>query len=239
MYRLICLLLLCLPTTVLAAELPTAGVVAQVARDGRIVLQQGDSLYLIGCHPLTLAKRSPQHPLVSYLREALLGKQVTLTYDQRERDHRGVLLAYVWLRGTLVNVQAVQHGLVRALLFPPNTHFTQQLLAAEKVAEQQAVGLWEEHTLQGQLVRLRYRAYPEAQHISEHPGLRTSTGQVFALWKEQGPQYGVSGWEKRLGTHVTVKGRIAYGKFLQAPPPPYLVIQSMQGLTLLPTTETP
>jgi micrococcal nuclease len=80
----------------------------------------------------------------AYTAEHLLGRTVALERDVETRDRYGRLLAYVWLEGTLFNVELVRDGWARTLTVPPNVRHVDELVAAQREARAARRGLWGE-----------------------------------------------------------------------------------------------
>lgn len=76
--------------------------------------------------------------------DALLppGEPVLLALDVERRDRFGRLLAHVWSRATWVNAQMLRDGYAQVVTFPPNTAFDTEVLAAQRQAREDEVGLW-------------------------------------------------------------------------------------------------
>jgi micrococcal nuclease len=72
------------------------------------------------------------------------GKRVRLEYDQLRYDHYGRLLAYVFLAdGTFVNAEMLRQGLAHVYLHPPNFHYRETLVAAQRQAIEARLGVWQ------------------------------------------------------------------------------------------------
>src|SRR5262249_27610607 len=77
------------------------------------------------------------------LNRALLGsRRLRLAFDPERRDRYGRLLAYVWLGGTMINVEIVRHGFARVLTIPPNVRYERWFTTAEAEARAASRGLW-------------------------------------------------------------------------------------------------
>ncbi|GAA2552128.1 micrococcal nuclease [Neomicrococcus aestuarii] len=82
------------------------------------------------------------------------GDEIGLEYDVERLDRYGRTLAGVYESGTLVNADIAAMGLGVAVLFEPNRRFYQEVLEAQKKAEDQGAGLFNpaiDCTLPGQL----------------------------------------------------------------------------------------
>jgi micrococcal nuclease len=69
-------------------------------------------------------------------------RRVRLEADVEARDRYGRLLAYVWLGGTMVNLEMVRRGYARALTIPPNLRYARWFIGAEAEARAAGRGLW-------------------------------------------------------------------------------------------------
>ncbi len=80
------------------------------------------------------------------LNEALvIGSDIRLEFDLKERDSKGRLLVYVFTPDArLVNAEIVRSGLAKVLIVPPNDKYREELLQAEKEARENKRGLWSE-----------------------------------------------------------------------------------------------
>lgn len=70
------------------------------------------------------------------------GRRVRLVFGVERRDVYGRLLAYVHLRGRLVNAMLVHRGLARSLTIPPNDRLAPRFRRLELGAARAGRGLW-------------------------------------------------------------------------------------------------
>jgi micrococcal nuclease len=70
------------------------------------------------------------------------GKAVRLERDVSETDRYGRLLRYVWVGGTMVNVELVRRGLAEAKAYPPDTRYQPLLDAAQFEARVAGRRMW-------------------------------------------------------------------------------------------------
>lgn len=78
-----------------------------------------------------------------YAKETLLNKGVELYIDVSERDKYGRLLVYLHVDGIDFNKSLIEKGLARvAYVWAPNTSRADEYFAAQKVAQNKAVGIW-------------------------------------------------------------------------------------------------
>jgi micrococcal nuclease len=75
-------------------------------------------------------------------RELVQGKVVNLEKDTSETDRYGRLLRYVWVDGTMVNIELVRRGLAKAKEYPPDTKYQSLLETAELEARLARRGMW-------------------------------------------------------------------------------------------------
>ena len=79
------------------------------------------------------------------------GQTVVLERDVSDVDQYGRLLRYAWLRDgegqgdgwLLVNLELVRQGYAGVVTFPPDVRWIDELRAAERVARDAGIGLWE------------------------------------------------------------------------------------------------
>ncbi len=72
-----------------------------------------------------------------------VGSRVWLVPDRERTDQYGRYLLYAWTdNGTFVNQQIIEAGFGKAVLYPPNDAYIEQLRAAEKTAKSAKRGVW-------------------------------------------------------------------------------------------------
>lgn len=77
------------------------------------------------------------------LKRMIAGKTVRLEFDRQRHDMYGRLLAQVYLRdGTWVNGEMVRRGYAHVYTFTPNLRWAPRLLALERPARRQHLGIW-------------------------------------------------------------------------------------------------
>lgn len=76
------------------------------------------------------------------MEELVLLKNITLERDRENEDQYGRLLRYVYVNGTMVNLQMVQEGLAVAYIYEPNEKYRSQFAAAEQIARQENGCVW-------------------------------------------------------------------------------------------------
>jgi micrococcal nuclease len=132
---------------------PTAGALALVTRvvDGDTVeVQLGgreeDVRYIGVDTPESVAPGQPVecygNDASEFNRNLVEGERVRLEYGAERRDVYGRLLAYVYLRGDLVNAELLQRGYARTLAIAPNTDRAELFDRIEQRAANAGRGLW-------------------------------------------------------------------------------------------------
>ncbi|MBL1319456.1 MAG: thermonuclease family protein [Methylophaga sp.] len=122
--------------------------VAYVYDGDTIKLENGEKIRLLGIDTPEVAshyrKATPGGNVAKkWLTKRLEGADVYLEYDQEKRDKYKRVLAHVFLKnGEHINVTLVKEGLAIVNLFPPNLRYKNELLAAQKTAQQQHLGMW-------------------------------------------------------------------------------------------------
>jgi uncharacterized protein (TIGR02246 family) len=71
-----------------------------------------------------------------------VGIDVQLELDVGARDRSGRLLAYVWVRNTMINWRMVRDGWAVLLTYPPNVQYVDWFTEAERRARDEKRGLW-------------------------------------------------------------------------------------------------
>ncbi len=108
----------------------------------------GEKIRLLGINaPEIRHDREPGEPLGERARSALeamiAGRTVRLRLDADRRDDYGRTLAQVYRKnGQWVNAALVRRGLAHVYTFAPNFRWTPALLAAEKRARREHLGIW-------------------------------------------------------------------------------------------------
>lgn len=117
--------------------------------DGDTVIVQPDRrIRLLGINaPEVSHHQTPAEPggeaARHWLRQRLDKQQITLEYDQQQRDRYQRELAYLFNNDRLVNAELLAEGLAVLTLRPPNLRYDKQLIAAQEKAETQQKGLWQ------------------------------------------------------------------------------------------------
>lgn len=101
----------------------------------------GDKVRLIGIDAPE-RNQSGYSEAKKWLSEVIEEKEVGLEKGSERTDVYGRLLRYVYLNGTLVNLEMVRKGYARVNIIPPNTKYKSRLLTAEQNARTQGRGIW-------------------------------------------------------------------------------------------------
>ncbi|MCP4935860.1 MAG: thermonuclease family protein [bacterium] len=162
-------------TPLCKAKHQRTALVTKVFKDGILQLQSGELVRLMGVMPVkqfdqptsSVAKKLNAIGVqaVELLQREVVGKRVELHQSGRVHDRYDRLLAHVyshdgkWIQGLLL-----QAGLARSFSYRNNRICMPQMLALEKTARHQRIGLWRYQTFQPQpaarqkqLLRRRYR----------------------------------------------------------------------------------
>lgn len=91
----------------------------------------------------------PRKPVQCFAKEAsqknkelVEGKTVGLEKDISEKDKYGRILRYIYLDGVFINELLVKEGYASSYSYPPDIKYQNLLLAAERQARQNNLGLW-------------------------------------------------------------------------------------------------
>ena len=123
--------------------------VAYVLDGDTIVLSDGRHVRYIGVNAPEIAHENrPAQPFskaaAAFNHDRVANTMVTLETDHEKFDHYGRTLAYVFLKdGTFVNESMVRQGLAFCLSFPKSSRFENRLLAAQRQAMADGLGLWQ------------------------------------------------------------------------------------------------
>ncbi|MDD5036925.1 MAG: thermonuclease family protein [Methylococcaceae bacterium] len=112
-----------------------------------ITLEGGEKVRLLGINTPEIGGRKPLEAggleARDWLREKIAGRRVRLEPGTESRDQYGRLLAHIFTEdGIHINLELVEQGLATTDIFPPNLKYVDELVAAERRAEQKKRGLW-------------------------------------------------------------------------------------------------
>jgi micrococcal nuclease len=93
--------------------------------------------------------KHPRKPVEAFGKEAntftqqlVEGKEVQLEYDVQRKDKYGRTLAYVYVRGQMLNAELVRQGYAQVATFPPNVKYQEVFLKLQREAREAKRGLW-------------------------------------------------------------------------------------------------
>ena len=110
----------------------------------------------------------------AWLIDKLQHAKVRLEFDVEKTDKYGRTLAYLFTENKEhINLSLVKAGLATISIYPPNLRYVDELVAAEKKAEQEKLGIWQ---------RPEYAAIPVG-NLTEagHSGWTRLAGKVAAI----------------------------------------------------------
>lgn len=109
----------------------------------------GDTVELSGGRRVRyIGINTPEHGQPFYTeaaqanRELVAGKTVQLEFDVDTFDKYGRTLAYVWVNGTMANLEIVRQGYANTFTVPPNIRYQAEFRHAEQEAREAGRGLW-------------------------------------------------------------------------------------------------
>jgi len=117
--------------------------------DGDTVqLEDGRKIRFLGINTPEIQHRDKQaeaggQEAKAWLFAKLRNQRVRLELDAEKTDKYGRTLAYLFTeKNELINLSLVKQGLASISIYPPNLLYVNELIAAEKQAEQDKLGLW-------------------------------------------------------------------------------------------------
>ncbi len=139
------LLILLLPAISVFAR---DSVVRKIIDGNTVQLESGEIIRYIGvAAPVINKKEGPEfyaRQAVSFNKKLVFMKKVRLEFDAKRKDEAGNMLAYVFVKKTLVNAELIRNGCARAEVTPPNLRYKDLLLNAQKRAMAEDKGIWAE-----------------------------------------------------------------------------------------------
>jgi micrococcal nuclease len=80
-----------------------------------------------------------------YLRNLVLGKEVTIEYDLEKTDKYGRLLCYIFLNQVLINEEILKNGFAKTLFIPidKKLKYRNLFIKTESIAKEKKIGIWE------------------------------------------------------------------------------------------------
>ncbi len=123
-------------------------VVRKIIDGNTVQLETGEIVKYIGvAAPEMNKKEGPEfyaRQAVNYNKKLVFMKKVRLEFDAKRKDEKGNMLAYVFVKKTLVNAELIRNGCARAEVQPPNLRYKDALLDAQKKAMSEDKGIWAE-----------------------------------------------------------------------------------------------
>ncbi len=124
-------------------------VVKKIIDGNTIELDSGEIVKYIGTQAPELNRKEGGSEF--YAKEAarfnkklVFMKKVRLEFDEQKKDPQGRILAYVYVKKTLINTELIKNGCAKAHIVEPNTKYKEVLLGAEKKAIDADKGIWQE-----------------------------------------------------------------------------------------------
>lgn len=130
---------------------PTQGVVTNVVDGDTVdITAAGETVRLrylnIDAPELNSSTSEPAECLAQEAKEMnealVLGREVTIEYDQECEDRYDRLLGFVYRGERMVNLIMVERGYGQVLLIEPNLSLATEFQALESLAKEQKAGLW-------------------------------------------------------------------------------------------------
>jgi micrococcal nuclease len=110
-------------------------------------IEGGQKIRYIGID--TPESKHPSKPIQCFSKEAternrqlVEGKQIQIEKDVNETDRYGRLLRYVYIDDEMINQKLVAEGFAKASAYPPDVKYQELFNEAQRLAEQQSLGLW-------------------------------------------------------------------------------------------------
>jgi micrococcal nuclease len=121
--------------------------VTRVVDGDTIEIEGGERVRYIGIDtPETVDPRKPVQcfgvEASNKNKELVGGKTVRLEKDTTDRDKYKRLLRYVYAGDTFINLELVRQGFAYSYSYPPDIKYQEQIVAAQKEAENSKNGLW-------------------------------------------------------------------------------------------------
>jgi micrococcal nuclease len=121
--------------------------VTRVIDGDTIEIEGGQKIRYIGID--TPESKHPSKPIQCFSKEAternrqlVEGKQIQIEKDVNETDRYGRLLRYVYIDDEMINQKLVAEGFAKASAYPPDVKYQELFNEAQRLAEQQSLGLW-------------------------------------------------------------------------------------------------
>jgi endonuclease YncB( thermonuclease family) len=116
--------------------------VTEVIDGDTVIVSGGERIRLLGIN-------APEEGMYFYSESAdvlemmLMDKDLRLEKDISDRDIYGRSLRYIFMDDLFVNLEMVKRGFANAYTYPPDVKYAEDILAAERYARENNLGLWE------------------------------------------------------------------------------------------------
>lgn len=137
-------------TPVLTLPTNETSLVTRIIDGDTFQIETKQKVRLIGIDTPELNKANARDPecfgvqAAQQLSNLILNKKVRMEKDISETDRFGRLLRYVYLDNTFINQRLVDSGYAFASTYPPDIKFKDTLSLAQKTAQENKLGLWNE-----------------------------------------------------------------------------------------------
>jgi len=172
--------------------------VSEVIDGDTVILSNGDRIRFLGIN-------TPENGMYFYieskevLEAMILGEDVALEKDISDYDLYGRKLRYVFLNDIFVNLEMVKRGFANIYTYPPDVKYAEDILAAERYARENNLGLWELSEFDDIYIEIFYDA----------PGNDNENinGEYIVLENTGSSILNMAGWTiKDSGTNIYVFG---------------------------------
>ncbi len=115
--------------------------VTQIIDGDTLVVEGGARIRLLGMNTPEKGEKFYSEAK-EFLANLTFKKTVTLEKDIENKDQYDRYLRYIWIDGTLVNLELVRNGFAYALVYEPNIKYQAEIAEAEQEAKEEKIGLW-------------------------------------------------------------------------------------------------
>jgi len=227
MLRVALFLLLCLPNIAIAGTLSWLAeerwVTVDKVYDGdTFQTRHGEKIRLLGINTPEIQHRDSigqmgGNEAKQALKQLISGKQLRLRFDKEKKDRYGRTLAQIWMAdGLWVNAWLLEHGFAHVYTFEPNTRWTKELLHHERIARQQAIGIWQtsrfemleaEHVSSKHIGQFRV-IHGSVKKISDKYGWQFQVGKIMVSIPKKARKAFKYPPHLKAGQELTVRGKI-------------------------------
>ncbi len=201
------------PPTSDGREVVTVG---KVVDGDTIELTDGRRIRYIGIN--TPERDQPYYGEAKEINRLLVeNRMVELEYDVEPFDKYGRTLAYIWVNGSMANLEIVRRGYANSFTVPPNVRYEAQFREAQREAREAELGLWAGSPVALKIIRIQadapgddrqnpngewieianqgnesvqmqgYTLKDEANHIYTFADFVVAPGRSFRLYSGAGP----------------------------------------------------